>query len=334
MSRRFKNYVKILIGILLEVCINSCISSSINFEIDEDDHVLNTQSEYFIVLGDIQEYTCRTDWLSYYVGTMNWIWSQYQQGQSVKCILQVGDVTYENAVSQWKNYYNPTIKIAEKIPYLTCTGNHDYSWDEKSKINDRRSTLINSYAAFPSTVKNIVAYYEEEKIENIVVKNEIFGKRYDILVLEFGPRTEVVEWANNYVSSHPERRYILMTHEFLTRDGERVSSNSYAEAQIRNSTWSSPEDIWQKLVKENDNIVCVLCGHNGFSVQLFSENMSGRRVPQILFNLQYQENGGDGWIQLWEFPKQSDSVSVSVYNTIKKEFHSDPSTSFKFRYKY
>ena len=43
---------------------------------------------------------------------------------------------------------------------------------------------------------------------------------------------------------------------------------------------------------------------------------------------------GDSWVQLWEFPEQGDSVSVSIYNTIRREFHSNPETSFKFRYRY
>lgn len=63
--------------------------------------------------------------------------------------------------------------VANEIPFIACIGNHDYTWNEEYKIYDRNLTLINSYAAFPSTVQNIIAYYEEEKIENIVVKNEI-----------------------------------------------------------------------------------------------------------------------------------------------------------------
>lgn len=312
----------------------SCSKMDFELQAEEEDLILNNQSEYIIVLGDLQIYTSQISNLPYYKGTMDWIWSQTQYGRSINCILQVGDVTDYNSAEHWQWFYNCTVAVAEKIPYITCTGNHDYDWDENGKIYNRNSSLINSYAAFPLTYEKITTFYEEGKIDNIVVSNKIFGEIYDIIVLEFGPRTEVVRWANEYVSSHPERKFILMTHEFLSRQGERVSSGSYAEWQIRNSSWSSPEDVWQKLVKDNDNIVCVLCGHNGFSTQLYSKNTAGRDVPQILFNLQYQENGGDGMIQLWEFPENSDSVSVKVYNTIKQEFHPDSSTSFKFRYRY
>lgn len=315
----------------------SCNKEYISDSQPEKDNTISDNTDYIVVLGDIQEYTAGTGYEPYFRKTMEWI--KAQNDKSIKCILHVGDVTWHNAGYQWECFYNNTVSVAENILYITCTGNHDYDSDNSgnwvaSKIYDRNSTHINEYAKFPLTEKNIVARFETDRIENIVVANEIKGERYDILVLEFGPRTEVLEWANKYVSKHNDRKYILLTHEFLSRGGERISANSFAELQLCNTTWSSPEDVWQKLVKDNDNIVCVLCGHNGFSTQLYSKNTAGREVPQILFNLQYQENGGDGMVQLWEFPEHGDSVSVRVYNTITHEFHSDPSTSFKFRYKY
>ena len=125
-----------------------------------------------------------------------------------------------------------------------------------------------------------------------------------------------------------------MTHEWLTRYGERVSSHSYAESQFKGfSSYSTPEEVWNDLVNPNDNVLCVICGHNGFAAKLFSENMAGRQVPQILFNLQYQENGGNGLLQLWEFHSASDSVKICAYDTVNSEWYMPDSTSVSFKYK-
>ena len=102
---------------------------------------------------------------------------------------------------------------------------------------------------------------------------------------------------------------------------------------MRNTTVTTPRQLWENLISENDNIVCLLCGHNGFSAHLTTLNKSGRDVEQILFNLQYQANGGDGWVQIWEFPKDKDYATVEVYNTITRQFHPDIH-SFQFKYKY
>ena len=319
---------------ILFLCLISC-DKDIGYEqhILEEDMTINVESSYMVVLGDIQNYTNNVSNLPYLQNTMNWIWSQKYYGKNIGCILQVGDVTNNNILAQWKIFYEYTAPTADKILYVSCTGNHDYDWID-NKIYERSSTHINEFARFPLTDMNVVEYFEYGKIENMVVANTVNGERYDILVLEFGPRLEVVEWANNYVKKHSDRKFILMTHEYLTANGIRIVTDSYAERQFVNTSWSSPESLWQNLVKENDNIVCVLCGHNGFSAMSMCKNSAGRDVPQILFNLQYQDHGGDGWVQLWEFPLYGDSVTVSVYNTILRERHSDASKTFKFRYRY
>lgn len=299
----------------------------------EVDPILNSTSEYIIVLGDLQVYTTTPDTFSYFGSTMDWIWSQQQHGKNIKCILQTGDVTENNLRSQYDIFLEYTAPVAANIPYIACTGNHDYDWTDGSLILDRYSTLFSEYTAFESVRSKIIDQFEEGRMENIIVENSIMGQRYDIISLEFGPRKEVVEWVRAHVEAHPERQYILMTHEHLTTKGERISSGAYSSRQLRNTTATSPEQLWTQLVKDNNNIVCVLCGHNGFSTHLFSENSSGRDVAQILFNLQYQANGGDGWVQIWEFPMGKDYVNVDVYNTITRQYHPEK-PRFQFKYKY
>lgn len=296
---------------------------------------LEEDSEYIVVIGDIQEYTAGKGYDVYYGSTLNWILSQYMLGANIKCILQVGDITNNNTKEQYNVFYRYTLPIAQYIPYVACIGNHDYTWNSQAKINGRRQTLFSDYTSFESIDSLVVARFESGRMENIVVKNHIAGKPYYILSLEFGPRTEVLEWADEYVKRNKNCRFILMTHEFLSHKMERIADNSTAELQFQNTSWSTPEQVWQDLVKENDNIVCVLCGHNGFSAHIYSENSVGRLVPQILFNLQYQPNGGDGLIQLWQFPHNSDTVYINTYSTILQQWYADDEAyKFKFKYKY
>lgn len=96
--------------------------------------------------------------------------------------------------------------MANNILYVSMIGDHDYSW-EGQFIKDRDSTHFNDFLNFQKTLSCVEAMYEPGKMENIVVRNTIHGERYDLLVLEFGPRPEVVEWANLWVSSHPDIKY-------------------------------------------------------------------------------------------------------------------------------
>ena len=47
------------------------------------------------------------------------------------------------------------------------------------------------------------------------------GARFMILVLEYEPRTRVLEWADTVVSAHPDHNVILLTHSYLDHRGER-----------------------------------------------------------------------------------------------------------------
>ena len=293
-------------------------------------------SEYIVVIGDIQEYTANPALMPYYEATVQWIYSQYMQGMDIKCVLQVGDITSGNQESDYQSFYNVTSQLAEEVPYIACIGNHDYVWDSNNKIKDRNATYFSRYTTFPLTESMVVDRFEDGRMENVVVENYIDGKPYYILGLEFGPRDEVLEWAKRYVQNHRYQKFILMTHEYLSRNGERITDGSYAELQFMNTTWSTPEKIWEQLIKDNDNIAWVLCGHNGFYTHLTTPNARGRDVLQMLFNLQYQKNGGDGMIQLWEFPQGQDSAIVRIYNTISRQWFTQDSTivELKFKYKY
>ena len=288
---------------------------------------LDMDSEYILVVGDIQEYTMDEKLANnYFVPTHNWIRGMNMMGYQIDCVLQTGDVSNNNEDWQYAYFYETTKNLAEEVLYITTTGNHDYEWDKESQITDRKSSKLSNYCSFPRTCDNVEEYFEKGIMDNIIVRNTIRGERCDIIVLEFGPRPEVVDWANKYVESHPERKFIVLTHEFLVgpAPGHRVTNKwSDSERHFKTIPATTPQYIWENLVYPNDNIRCVLCGHNSFSLQVYEKNKAGRNVPQILFNLQYVKNGGDGLIQVWRIPKDGSDIEVKVYNTVSNQLYRD-----------
>lgn len=288
---------------------------------------LDHDSEYIAVIGDIQEYTMDKHLAEeFLMSTNNWLRGMYKRGYKINCILQTGDITNNNKDWQYRYFWDTTKDLASEVLYVTTVGNHDYSWNSKYEIDDRTSSKLSTYASFPLTCNKIEAQFEQNKIENIVVRNLINGKRYDILVLEFGARPEVITWAKRYVENHKDVNFILLTHEFLVAPppGHRVSNGwSGAERQFKEIPFTTPQCIWEEIIYPNDNVRCVLCGHNSFSLQAYDKNAAGREVPQILFNLQYIKNGGNGLVQLWRIPKDKFDVEVKTYNTTTNELYRD-----------
>ena len=291
--------------------------------------ILNPSSSYIVVLGDIQEYTSSNKLLDFLNTTFKWITVQQEYFNVISCVLQDGDLTNNNLESQWNRVDNALTHLGDDILFIPTTGNHDYTWGSttsKYEITDRNSSLFNNLQNLSALRKHSLLQYEYGKLDNIVVPVEIGNNIINIIALEFGPRKEAVTWADSVVRANPNEKYILMTHEWMSGSGLRVDKGSYAASQLPNLSHSTPEEIWEKMVYPNDNILCVLCGHNGFCKYLFSENAAGREVCQVLFNLQYQENGGNGMIQLWEFPEDENVINIFVYNAKTETIHSDIAT--------
>lgn len=281
------------------------------------DFNLSEDSEYFFILGDIQEYTINDSMMSYYDKTISWISSQ-REYYDINAIIYTGDITESNEIYQWQNYYQHTASLADDLTVISCIGNHDYKWDDHNKITSRDSTHYTNYTRLLASQANIVSFYEKNRMENIIVKIEVNGIEFNIIILEFGPRKSVIEWANDFLSRHVTAKNIILTHEYLTRTGELVTSNITSEFQF-SDVFGTPLEIWKQLVAPH-NVLCVLCGHNGFHSVSFRENIRGVKVAQVLFNLQYQKNGGNGYIQIWEFPKNKREVYMTVYDTVNREY--------------
>lgn len=305
------------------------------------DEMINPESDYIVIIGDIQEYISPeeygVDCYSYYLSTMAWIYTQQKVYDNISCVLQNGDMTWGNREFEWERYKTGASFFEDKIPLLVCTGNHDYDWVETKNgrwiIKDRLSSMINSFFPGKLAKEVICEQYEVNRGENYVAEIYIGDSRINILVLEFAPRKEVVQWAKGIVEKNSDQKYILMTHEMLGNN-KLLHSNSYARYHFdgTESTYSTPKEIWEELVYPNDNIICTLCGHNDYFSHLELTNKEGRKVSNILFNLQYQPNGGDGKIMLWEFPKHKTYFKVSIYNTIARIIDKDSEAEFKIEY--
>lgn len=314
------------------VVLCACSKSDENYQ-EYHSYFDRPSSEFIAVFGDIQYYT-NAEKIGIFEKSLEWI-KNSMADMNILCVLHTGDITHNNdKATQWPYFESAMAGFAESIPFISNIGNHDYKWDH-GLIYDRNRTYINEYTKFPIVTNRIETAFEEGRMENIVVRNEIHGQRYDLLLLEFGPRNEVVEWAREWVSSHPDIKYILMNHEYLEAGGGRRTSNLKCELQLQNTTYVTPDELWKQLVKCNDNIVCVLCGHvGGLYAVTYEKNDFGRKVCQIQHNIQGTKYRYDNWVMMWEFPEDSDEAVVSIVNAKSGKLYNSRSSLFTFKYRY
>jgi hypothetical protein len=203
------------------------------------------------------------------------------------------------------------------MPYCLVPGNHDYS--EQGSCIDR-TTLLNEY--FRTTDLRKLPHWggtydkEPERMENNFQLMEAAGRKFLIMGLEFGPRSDVLRWANEVAAAHKDREIVLLTHAHIFADDTRYDWRKYGKKQTWNphaymmakttgDDVNDGEEVWEKLISKHENFIFTLNGHvlqDGLG-RVATTTPGGREIPQMLVNFQMRPKGGDGWLRLIEMRK-------------------------------
>ncbi len=299
----------------------------------------NKESFSMILLPDPQSYVkfdtnqpifdLMTAWVANNVNALN-----------MKSVICTGDLVEQNewpvpdgingnqtGTEQWQSASKAFERLDGKIPYILCTGNHDYGYQKA----ENRLTQFPEY--FPaernSSNRGVLVnvgynWQNRATLENAAYefKTETWG---DILVisLEFAPRDEAIEWARNLSESskYKHHKVILLTHSYMEYDGTIFEKENY-----KVSPANYGKTIWEKLIKPSSNICMLICGHAGdvgnFDKQVgyrVDENAAGKKIPQMMFNAQtagggWHGNGGDGWLRILEFLPDGKTIQVRTFS--------------------
>ena len=252
-------------------------------------------SSLMVVLPDTQGY------VEYKRSTMSrmfdWIVDN-KVASNIFFVGHVGDVINDyadpaSAPAQWAYATNEYAKLSGAgIPYAIVPGNHDYA------KGTRDSSLMNRF--FPlSGFTNMPTYGGafDGNCDNTYHRFNLHGRDWLVLSLEFGPRGEVMDWANAVLASHPDHLAIVITHAYLNKNGERfvgsdnhAASNGYGLGSGPPAVYNGA-DIWQNLIYSNHQVRLVVSGHDGASAigarLKTGSNIQGRAVCETLNNYQY-----------------------------------------------
>ncbi len=289
---------------------------------------LDPNSEFIIVLPDIQNYISEQTYTPYLEKIIDCILTLDSYGFEIKAVIQVGDITNYNTPVEWERARSLLAGFDYRIPYIMCTGNHDYG------VNGDCSTRETHFSRYFNNRNDssLVASFESGRFENTVFEVEIFDKPVHIYSLEFGPRDKVLTWADSVAKANDRVMGILLTHAYMFKAEQRYdfslfhyeqNISPYAFPYSRNDKVNDGEEIWQKLVMPNDIFRFVFSGHKtnpDYLGTLISENTEGNGCLQVLFNTQDLPSGGDGWFQILEFHADRKSASLKNYSVSLNEW--------------
>ncbi|WDI41603.1 metallophosphoesterase [Bremerella sp. P1] len=290
------------------------------------------------VLPDTQNY-CERAPDGFYQQT-KWLVEQKKQ-RNIQAVLHLGDITNRNTTEQWQVAQKAMRQLDGHLPYFFVPGNHDYS--NGGGARDRTSLLDNYFPV--SHYRDLPTFggtYDREP-ESMLNSYHLFSvgdRKFLVLGLEFGPRKDVIRWANEIASKHKDREAILITHAYLFHDDQRYdwkqhgdkqrwNPHGYPLAKTGNQDVSDGEELWNGLVSQHENFILTLNGHvlyDGLG-RLSSKSPDGNTVHQMLVNFQMKPQGGDGWLRLLEFRKNN-TIGITDYSPTREQINASPQNNF------
>ncbi len=278
-----------------------------------------------------------------FIRQAEWV-AAHKKSHDIRFVAHLGDITDNNRPEQWKNAKQAMDVLKQAgIPYSLLPGNHDLG--NNGSANDR-STLMNDFFK-PADYANSasVDYFEEGKLENSAHGFESPHGKFLVIALEFGPRNEVVAWADQQAAAHPDHTVIVTTHAYLFSDDTRYDLGKFGSKQTWNpKTYplaklgeiNDGEALWQKLVFRHPHIRFTLNGHvlNDGAARTVSPGKAGQNVHQILSNYQYGVKPdrpwhGGGYFRLMQFLADRKTVRVKTYSPWLDQWMTGPEQQFE-----
>lgn len=324
---------------LLALCMQALYASAQVYPVRAE--LTDKNSFSMILIPDPQSYTkfdanqplfeLQTAWVANSIQSLN-----------IKAALCTGDLVEQNEIripdgvngnqtseEQWKSASRAFERLDNKLPYVICTGNHDYGYEKSENRlcrfpyyfpSERNSCWRNTLVEV-GLDSNGVPTLENAAYE---FTTDTWGKIL-VLSLEFAPRDEAIEWAKRVTNKkkYANHKVILLTHSFLDYKGERFIKEDY---KVTPANYA--EAIWQKLVYPSKNICLVVCGHecnitdDEHNVSFRTDkNESGKNVPQMMFNAQTADgqwfgNGGDCWLRIMEFLPDGKTIKIKTFSPL------------------
>ncbi len=157
------------------------------------------------------------------------------------------------------------------------------------------------------------------------------GYRFLHIGLQFDPPDASLAWAAEIIQRYPGLPTIVSTHDYLNTQGER-QANPMIDGHRVDPVHNNPGMVWEKFIRQHDQIFLVLCGHQHAQARRVDDNVAGNPVWQLLSDYQSRHQTlidvgyemredslgvGDGWFRLLTFDLGGDepTLQVRTYST-------------------
>lgn len=226
--------------------------------------------------------------------------------------IQIGDLTNWGQVvpSQFDKAGTDIKPLEAAVPWAGAIGNHDTAAvciggsacpGANTNVAVRNTSAFNNTFP-PSRFPRLGGTFEAGKVDNAYQTFTAGGVDWMVLTLELWPRASAVNWAKSVVGSHPDHNVVVVTHAYLEGDGSISGSNGGYGA-------TSPQYLFDNLIKVYPNVRMVLSGHVGDSAVRTDTGNQGNKIVSLLQTFHSWTNP----VRLVEIDTAAGTVTSKVY---------------------
>lgn len=283
--------------------------------VDEDDFSV-------VVLPDTQYYTTgqpgRDD---IFHAQTKWIVDN-RTTYDIKGVIHNGDIVDKGSVEAQWNVADAAMKRLETIPGLTdglpygvCAGNHDQA--PNGTVGG--TVLFNQFFGPTRFAKRPYfggTFTAGKNDENWFTFNA-GGLDFVVVNLQYSETAReapVLAWARRIFEQHPDAFGVVNSHAIVSPSGNFTPAGQ------------SMYDAFKDL----PNVHLMTNGHFSSEARR-DDTFEGHTIHSMLADYQGRENGGDGWMRIWEFSPANDELTVRTYSPSLKKFETDAQSEFTLK---
>jgi hypothetical protein len=254
--------------------------------------VPDTQYLYDDDRGDSEPLNDAFDWIAAHRGA---------DTDNIAFTANLGDVTQDGTadeVARASASYG--VLDRARVPYSTLAGNHDIN----SSTTDQRGGSPYLSAFGPARFRDDPTFggaspdgYNSYHVFTAA------GRQWLVLALDWRLSDKGFAWAQSVLTAHPRTPTILTTHELVSAGSDGVASPS-----------SYGQQIWDKLIRHNDQVFLTLNGHFWPVGRTVRQNDFGHDVALNITNYQDKYYGGAGMIRTYAFDLERNTIDVSTFS--------------------
>ena len=247
----------------------------------------------------------QTEWLADHSDELN-----------IPFVAHLGDVVDRVGVaSEWRAA-DAAMGVLDdaQLPYSILPGNHDVL-NSNDQVVDTDYDLANEPYLQTFTKERIEGQPTEGGTDATGLNQfqvfEAEGQEYLMLALTWRASDATIAWAQGVIDAHAGLPTILTTHSLLAIESDQTTPlrTPYGE------------QLWESLIRGNDQIFLTLNGHSHGATREVRLNDAGHEVTQVLMDYQMAYDGGNGYLGLLEFDLDADRIDVQTASpwVVRKE---------------